>query len=77
MCSQYYLFFVLFIFKYPNLVLIDCCRHKYITPKGLFSFFKNNKSSHTLASIGVIVMTSYIEVVELKGEMEVKNIKTS
>ena len=56
---------------YPNLVLIDCCWHKYVTPRGLFGFFKDNKFSHTLASI---IVTSYVEVVELKGEREVEDI---
>ena len=60
---------------YPILVLIDCCRHKYVTPRGLFRFFKDNKSFHTIVSVGVIVVTSHVEVVELKGEKEVKDIK--
>ena len=60
---------------YPNLVLIDCCWHKYVTLRGLFGFFKGDKSSHTIASIGVMVVTSHVEVVELKGERKVEDIK--
>ena len=75
--SQYHLFLVLSVPVYPNLVLINCCRHEYITPRGLFSFFEGNKSSHTIAFVEVIVMMSHIEVVELKEEKEVKNIKAS
>ena len=59
----------------PNLVLIDCCRHKYVTFRGFFGFFEGNKSSHTIASVGVMVMTSHVEVVELKGEKEVEVIR--
>ena len=59
---------------YPNLVLIDCYRHKYVIPRRLFGFLEGNKSSHTIASIGVIIVTSHIEVVELKEEREVENI---
>ena len=75
--SQYHLFLILSVPVCPNLVLFDCCRHKYVTPRGLFSFFKGNKSSHTIASIGVIIMTSHVKIVELKGEKEVEDIKTS
>ena len=60
---------------YPNLVLINCCWHKYIIPRGLFGFFEDNKSSHTIASIGVIIVTSHIKVVELKERREVEDIK--
>ena len=75
MCNQYHLFLVLFVPVYPNLVLIDCCWHKYITSRGLFSFFKDNKSSHTIVSVGVIVITSHVKVAELKGEKKVEDIK--
>ena len=75
MCSQYYLFIMLSILVYPNLVLIDCCWYKYVTPRGLFSFLEDDKSSYTIASVGVIVVTSYVEVVELKEEREVEDIK--
>ena len=60
---------------YPNLVLIDCCWYKYVTPRGLLGFFEDNKSSHTIASVGVIIMISHVEVGELKGERKVENIK--
>ena len=66
---------MLFISVYPNLILIDCYWHRYIIFRGLFKFFKNNKSSYTLVFIGVIVMTSHVKVIELKREREVKNIK--
>ena len=59
---------------YPNLVLIDCYRHKYVTSRGLFGFFEGNKSSHTIASVGVMVMMVHDEVVELKGERKVEDI---
>ena len=75
MCSQYHLFFVLSVPVYPNLVLIDCCRHEYVTPRGLFGFFEGNKSSHIIASVGVMVVISHVEVVELKGEREVEDIR--
>ena len=67
---------MLFVFIYPNLVLIDYCRHEYVTLRGLFGFFKGDKSSHTIASIGVMVVTSHIEVVELEEEREVEDSKT-
>ena len=66
---------MLSVFIYLNLVLSDCCWHKYVTPRGLFGFFKGNKSSHTIVFIGVMVMTLHVEVVELKEEKEVENIK--
>ena len=62
---------------YPNLVLIDCCWHEYVTPRGLFGSLEGDKSSHTLASVGVMVVTSHVEVVELKGEREVEDIGAS
>ena len=71
-CSQYHLFLMLSVSVYPNLILIDRCRHKYVTPRGLLGFFKGNKSSHTIASVGVMSVTSHVEVVELKGEREVR-----
>ena len=60
---------------YPNVVLIDCYRHKYVTPKRLFGFFKGNKSSHTIVSVGVMVVTLHVEVVELKGKRKVEDIE--
>ena len=60
---------------YPNLVLINCYRHKYITLRGLFGFFKGNKSSHTIAFIGAMVVTSHIEVIELKEEKKVETLR--
>ena len=77
MCSQYHLFLLLSVSVYPNLILIDCCRHKYIIPRGLFGFFEGNKSSHTIVSVGVIVITSHVKIVELKGERKVEDITTS
>ena len=59
---------------YPNLVLIDYCRHEYVTFRGLFGSFEGDKSSHTLASVGVMVVMLHIEVVELKKEREVEDI---
>ena len=38
---------------------------------------EGDKSSHTIASVGVIIVTSHVEVVELKGEKEVKDIGAS
>ena len=37
--------------------------------------FKNNKFFYILASIGLIVIKLYVEVIELKGEREVEDIK--
>ena len=62
---------------YPNLVLIDSYWHEYVTPRGLFGSLKGDKSSHTIASVGVMVVTSHDEVVELKGERKVEDIKAS
>ena len=75
MCSQYHLFYVLSVSVYPNLVLINCCRREYVTLRGLFGSLEGDKSSHTLAFIGVMVVTLHVEVVELKGEREVEDIK--
>ena len=66
---------MLFVPAYLNLVLIDCYQHKYVTPRGLFGFFEGNKSSYTIASIEVIVMTSHVKVIELKREKKVQDIK--
>ena len=66
---------MLFIFIYPNLVLINYYWHKYVTSRRLSNFFEDNKSSHTIVSVGGIVMTLHIKIVELKGERKVENIK--
>ena len=60
---------------YPNLVLIDCYWHKYVTSRGLFGFFEGNKSSYTIASVGVIVIMSHVKIVELERERKVEDIK--
>ena len=53
---------------YPNLVLINCYWHKYIIPRGLFGSFEDNKFSHIIASVEIIIMTLHIKVIELKEE---------
>ena len=42
---------------------------------GAAGFFKDNKSSYTLVSIGLVVVKLYVEVIKLNGEREVENIR--